>query len=1373
MSSEHDNADRRSRLSAAGQALLEKRIRGERTQPAGERPIGRRPAEGPAPLSSGQERLWFLDQLGQGGAAYNLPGAWRLRGPLDAAVLERSLGQVVDRHEALRTSIATEDGRPFQLIDPQGSAVLSLVDLRELPESDRQARVLELAAEEARRPFDLARGPLLRASLYRLGELEHVFLAVVHHIVFDGWSWGLFLRELSLSYEAFVQGRTPSLPPLAVQYADFAHWQRQRFQDPAMQAQLEYWKRQLAGSPPLVQLPLDRPRPPVQTFRGSNHCVALPRSLSESLAALSRREGCSLFMTMLAAFDVFVHRHAAVDDVVVGVPIANRTRLEIESLIGLFINTLVMRTDLSGNPSFRQLLGRAREVALEAYAHQDLPFERLVEELHPERDLSFNPLFQVMFDFQNAPRQPLAFEGIEAVPLGIETDSSMFDLTLYLEEDAQGISARFEYNTDLFTAATIERMAARFLTLLEGIAADPESRIADLPMLPQAERQRIVVEWNRTQAEYPRQACLHELVEAQAERTPEATAVVHGSGRLTYRELNGRANQLAHRLRGHRVGPEFLVGVCVERSLEMLVAVLAVLKAGGAYVPLDPSFPAARLSMILEDAGLKVLVTQPEVQGRLPSGSARVLYVEDPETARESRENPASAVRSDNLAYVMFTSGSTGRPKGVQVPHRAVVNLLESMGRAPGLAAEDVLVAVTTLSFDIAGLELFLPLARGARVVVAGRDDVVDGRRLAELLEASGATVMQATPATWRMLLDSGWEGRKGMKILCGGEALPTELAAELLPRCSSLWNMYGPTETTIWSTTARVLSAEGPVSIGAPIANTQVYVLDATMQPVPIGVAGELYIGGDGLARGYLNRPDLTAERFVENPFGSGDGSRLYRTGDQCRWREDGTLEHLGRLDTQVKVRGYRIELGDIEATLGSHPAVKECAAVVKDGSAGGGRLVAYAVGRPGESPQPAELRQYLQERLPEYMVPSTVVVLERMPLTPNGKVDRRALPEPSYTGTQSDTTYLAPRDQLEMQMTSVWQKVLKISPIGVRDNFFDLGGHSLLAAILFARLEKHLGRKIPLATIFQAPTIEQLAAIVRKKDWQPDWSSLVAIQPGGSRPPLFLVHGAEGNVLLYRELAHYLGPDQPVYGLQSRGLDGSMELSSSIEDMAAQYVKEIRELQPEGPYYLGGYCMGGGVALEMAQQLQAQGQEVALLAMLETNNLTANPGAISFPHRLYWRVQNVWFHFQNLLLAKSREGSRFFMHKLQVEKTRFMTATRVMLSKLLRTISSKTALPYPHVFVSRVNDRTYLHYIPRPYKGRIVLFRPLKGFAGLDDAEFGWKEMASEGVDVQVLPVYPRGMLVEPFVRRLAMELKAVLENAQVRSCGSRTRE
>ena len=1362
---EDNIATRRAHLSAAKQALLEKRIRGELKQTVDVQPICQRPTHGPAPLSSSQQRLWFLDQMEQGGSVYNLPEAWRLRGPLDVASLERSVRAIVQRHEALRTSFIAEDGQPLQVMASGGPPSLAVIDLREFPEGERETRVQQLMAKEARRPFHLDQGPLMRTSLYQLGELEYIFLLVVHHIVFDGWSWGVLVRELSTSYEAFAEGQTPALPELQIQYADFAYWQRQQLQGQVLHAQLGYWKQQLDGHLPLLQLPIDHPRPPVQTFRGANHYVTLSGTLSEALNALSRREGTSLFMTLLSAFKVLLFRHTGLEDIIVGIPIANRTRVEIEALVGLFINTLVMRTDVSGNPTFRDVLGRVRKVALGAYAHQDLPFGKLVEELQPERDLSFNPLFQVMFVFQNTPKRALAFTGIEAIPLKISTDSSMFDLTLYLVEGPEGLSARFEYNTDLFANDTIERMASHFLKLLEGIVVDPESRISDLPILLAAEQHRILVEWNHTQADYPKDSCIHGLFEAQAARTPDAVAVVFGNQRLTYRELNSRANQLAHRLGKCGVGPEVLVGVCVERSPEMLVAVLGVLKSGGAYVPLDPAFPATRLSLILEDANVRVLVTQPKLGTLLQSGVKQVLYVDDPGTALESRGNPESAVKSNNLAYVMFTSGSTGRPKGVQIEHQAVVNLLESMGRVPGLTAEDVFVAVTTLSFDIAGLELFLPLAKGAQVVVAGREVVADGQRLAELLETSGATAMQATPATWRMLLDSGWTGRKEMKILCGGEALPPELAAELIPRCSSLWNMYGPTETTIWSTTCRVLPASGPVSIGAPIANTQIYVLDSFLKPVPIEVAGELFISGDGLARGYLNRPDLTAEKFVVNPFGQGNHLRLYRTGDLCRWREDGSLEHLGRLDYQVKIRGYRIELGEIETTLGGHPLVRECVAAMKEGAAGGNRLVAYVVGDPDKPPQAAELRQYLQERLPDYLVPWAIVALEQMPLTPNGKVDRRALPEPDSTGMDSATPYIAPRDQLELQMAAIWQRVLRVKLIGVSDNFFTLGGHSLLAAALFAQIEEHLGKKIPLATIFQAPTIEQLAQIIREREWKPNWSSLVAIQPGGSKPPLFLIHGAEGNVLLYRELAHHLGSDQPVYGLQSRGLDGKMDITNRLEDMAAHYIKEIRALQPEGPYYLGGYCMGGGVALEVAQQLHAQGQEIALLAMLETNNLRANPKALSFFYRCYHQVQNIKFHFDNLILARSREGFKFFVHKVKVEKTRSEIAIKVLLSRMAHRLSSNGKSAYPHILVSKVNDKAFLEYTPRLYQGQIILFRPQKGFAGLDDTEFGWKGLATEGIDVQVLPVNPRGMLVEPFVRLLAAKLKASLQKAESR--------
>jgi len=686
-----------------------------------------------------------------------------------------------------------------------------------------------------------------------------------------------------------------------------------------------------------------------------------------------------------------------------------------------------------------------------------------------------------------------------------------------------------------------------------------------------------------------------------------------------------------------------------------------------------------------------------------------------------------------------------------------------SMSHVPGATAEDVLVAVTTLSFDISGLELFLPLIKGAQVVVAGRDIVVDGQRLGELIETSRATVMQATPATWRMLLDSGWPGRKEMKVLCGGEALTPELAAELIPRCSSLWNMYGPTETTIWSTTCQVFPSNDLMSIGRPIANTRVYVLDSFLRPVPIGVAGELLIGGDGLARGYLNRPELTAERFIADPFGETNDSKLYRTGDLCRWREDGSLEHLGRLDYQVKIRGYRIELGEIETILAGHPKVREAVAVVKQGPAGDNRLVAYAIGGHEEPVRTDELRKYIQERMPDYMVPGAIVMLEQMPLTPNGKVDRRALPEPDHAGMESEKPYVVPRDQLELQLAATWERVLGVRPVGIRNDFFALGGHSLLAAVLFAQIEKLLGSKIPLATIFQARTVEELARTIRRGEWKPNWSSLVAIQPRGSKPPLFLVHGAEGNVLLYRQLAYYLGSDQPVYGLQSCGLDGQTDPIARLEDMAAHYIREVRALQPEGPYYLGGYCMGGGVALEMAQQLYAEGQEVSLLAMLETNNLRANPKALSFLYRCYHQIQNLKFHFDNFMLARSKGGVEFFKEKARVEKSRMKVAAKVWLSKMARKFGSNGKSLYPHIFVREINDQAYLEYMPQAYPGHITLFRPQKGFAGLDDLEFGWKGIAAEGIDVQVLPVNPRGMLVEPFVGFLADKLKASLKKTE----------
>jgi len=1099
------------------------------------------------PLSFTQQRLWILDQLDPGLAAYYIPVAVRFTGRLDLGMLTQSLNEIGRRHEVLRTTFEVEAERPVQVIHPAAFQPLPLIDLTHLEETARETELAGLVKADLHRPFDLAYGPLLRLSLFRLGEAEHLLLLTIHHIVCDGWSLGVIVREITALYAAFSTSRESPLPELPIQYADYAAWQREWFQGDVLETQLAYWKKQLAGATTVLELPSDHLRPAVQSFRGAGQLLTVPSAVTESLKALSQREGVTLFMTMLAAFQTLLHRYSGQDDIIVGTPIANRTRVETEGLIGYFANMLALRTDLSGDPSFLDLLRRVRESALGAYAHQDLPFEQLVEALELERDLSRNPLFQVLFGLHNAPVPPLELPGLTVSRPTLKAETSRFDLGLDMWESAHELVGALEYNTDLFDDATLLRFIEHFQTLLKSIVANPEQRLSRLALLTEAEQQRRV-EWNATQAVYPDQHCVHQLFASQVEQTPEVIAVTFSDAaslphHLTYQELNRRADQLAHYLRGRGVGPEVRVGVCLERSVEMVVGLLGVLKAGGAYVPLDPAYPAERLAFMLEDSQAAVVLTQSwglgarenderllretkdRFAGQITSHESRVtaicLDTDWPLISQSPISNPQSSISPESLAYILYTSGSTGRPKGVQISHRALVNFLCSVQRQPGLSSADVLLSVTTVAFDIFGLELYLPLITGARVELASRETAMDGAQLREQLLTSGATVMQATPATWRLLLDTSEESEvsrldlSGFKILCGGEALSRTLADRLLATGGELWNLYGPTETTIWSSVQRIEAGEGPIVIGRPLANTQFYILDQHSHPVPVGVIGELHIGGDGLAWGYLRRPELTAEKFIPNPFAAmeearrrtEDGGRranqspssvhglpsfsdhrppstvlrLYKTGDLARYLPNGTIECLGRLDHQVKVRGYRIELGEIEAVLKRHSAVREAVALVREDVPGDQRLVAYLVLKPGPAPTIAELRQFLKESLPEYMVPSAFIVLEQLPLTPNGKLDRKALVLSNVKGLPASArltteNYVAPRDATETTLAKIWADLLGLERVSIHDNFFALGGDSLLAVRVIARAGQ-AGLRFSNKLFFQHPTIAELA--------------------------------------------------------------------------------------------------------------------------------------------------------------------------------------------------------------------------------------------------------------------------------------------------------
>jgi amino acid adenylation domain-containing protein len=1320
--------------------------------------ITRRSPEGRIPLSYRQEQVWLHAQVAPDVPVYNETLTIHRTGPLDAAALERSLREIIHRHEAWRTTFAAADGDPIQIIHPDVAISLPVVDLRALPEAKREKEALRLATEDALQPFDLAQGPLLRAKLIRLADEEHRLFLTLHHIIFDTVSiYRVFLPELISLYEAFSAGKPSPLPEPLLQYADYALWRRQWLQGDVLSEQMSYWRRQLGGELPVLQLPTDRPRPPVQTFRGAMQKFFVRKEVADALKQLSQRQGVTLFMTLLTAFNILLHRYTGQDDLLVGCAVGGRNRSEIQNLMGYFLDTLVLRNDLSGNPTFRKLLPRVREVTLGALANEEVPFEHVVRELHPKRDVSRSPIIQVLFSLE--PPLPTLPAGWNLTWMDVDTGATKFDVCLELDDRPEGLVGRFTYSTDLFESATIARMVRHWESLLESILAHPELPVAELPLLTEGERRQFFTEWNDTQAEFPR-ACIHELFEAQVERTPEAVAVIFDRQHLSYRELNQRANQLAHHLRSMGVGPETLVAICVERSLDMAVGLLGILKAGAAYVPLDPAYPAGRLALMLDDAEPAVVLTQEALRQRLPDRGARVLRLDADWSviAANSISNLEQTASPENLAYVIYTSGSTGKPKGAQIEHRSVVNFLTSMQRSPGLEPDDVLVAVTSLSFDIAGLEMYLPLITGARLVIARREVSYDGFQLMALLRESGATVMQATPATWRLLVEAGWDGTPGVKIMCGGEPLPPELGRELVARGKSVWNLYGPTETTIWSSVYRVKSVNGSMPpIGRPIANTEFYILDHQGQPVPLGVKGELYIGGEGVARGYLQRPELTAERFIPDPFSARRGARLYRTGDVARYRPDGNIELFGRFDHQVKIRGYRIEPAEVEAVLGQHPAVRDVVVVAREDEPGSKALVAYYVPSYEAAPFPSELRDFLCEKVPPYMIPSAFVELKAIPRLPNGKVDRKALPAPEKQASAGTPQFVPPRDAVEARLKKIWEGVLGTS-VGVQLDFFDLGGHSLLAARLLARLEKEFGKKLSLASLFEAPTIERMAALLRRPNAPPQPAEVVPIQPEGSRPPFFCICSGSDPVL--GPLAQRLGADQPFLGLRLRSsVTDELAVPYRLEDIAGHLVKAIRERQREGPYLVGGCWIDGLIAYEVARQLHTDGQDVALVALFDAPNMgyySHSSGSTESNELARWlKFQRLGFYLANLRQLKTGDKPGNLRARLDYFLRDFRGFLRqIYVDSRLRWVGRLRDLP-DILFVAARG------YHPRPYSGRVALLQPRGSGARARDSRWGWGALVNGGLVVREVP--GMRLFVEPDVEQLARELRGFLLEAQ----------
>ena len=1313
--------------------------------------ISKRPEGGATPTSTRQEEMWVLCQFEDANPCYNIYLAWRMRGALNVSALQQTLTEIVARHESLRTKFPAVDGQPTTVISPPYPVKLEIVDLQKFSGKDQQKQLDDAIQKRIQHRFDFDNEFLFRPTLFKLGAEDHALVLLSHHIITDGTTAGVLTKDLTALYNAFCKGEPSPLQPNTIDYADYAVWQHENLSD-RYASQLEYWKTQMKGAPALLELPTDRPRQAMPGYKGAMYFTSLEPELAAQIRALSRREGVTVFMFLLAALQSLLARYSGQEQVVVGSPIQNRHRVEIQKTFGFFINLLPLYTDLSGNPTFRELLKRVREVSLGAFAHQDVPFGQIVQELHPNRNLGANPLVQAFLVQEQNKWRRLPLDGLETEFMWLHNRTGKFDLIIYWAEDEAGIPFMWEYN-DLYDESTIARITANYRELLRSIVADPGRPLNEYSILTEGERQQVVVDWNRTDEEFPH-VCLHEWFEEQVRRTPEKTAVVFGDKSLTYAQLNARANQLAHYLRKSGVVSETLVGLSIERSLEMMVGLLGIQKAGGAYVPLDPAFPRERLGYIVEDAKAPILITQESLLTSLPEHSAEVICLDADwdAIAQESTENLPSISKPENLIYVLYTSGSTGKPKGVQLEHRNVVNFLNTMRQKPGMNADDVLLAVTTLSFDIAGLELYLPLTVGAKVVIASKDEAQDGSLLMPMMSKHQVSVMQATPATWRMLLDLSWSGDRKLKILCGGEALPHDLAEQLLPRCSALWNMYGPTETTIWSSIYKVEhKMPGVAPIGKPIGNNTMYILDPLKAPMPIGVPGELYIGGDGVARGYNNRPDLTAERFIPDPFSNKPGARLYRTGDLSRFLADGNIQFLGRADFQVKVRGFRIELGEIEAVLGKFSGVMQNVVVVREDKPGDKRLVAYVVHDGENVPSIESLREHLKQKLPEYMVPSAFMFMDEFPLTPNGKVDRRALPAPEYKADET-AEFVAPRNRTEERLAEIWQEILGVTPISVTSDFFELGGHSLLGSRLFARVDKVFGKKLPLATIFSASTVEKLAALLGDER---STHNLIEIQPGSnSKPPFFFVHTRMG----YRLLAQGMGSDQPVYVLPYDDVFKD-NLNRSLRDVSREMVNRMRALQPNGPYYLGGMCLAGRVAYAIASELFEQGEDVALLALFDAPG-PGYPNLETKGARMRFLTQKIKKHLFNFSQQEGEDGSLFAWLRWHFKNSMFKAGFKVskMIGKPLSIVKDDNL---------RLMGRAVLaHKNSFHYPGYIAVFRPASQARMRypdPDPSIGWGRIAKGGIEVNEIPGGHTNFLKEPAVHNVSAALAACLKKAQ----------
>jgi len=1288
-----------------------------------------------APITESQLEIWTSCLIGGDAAncAYNESFSLTLTGALNHDAMLGALQDVANRHQALRSCFSA-DGK-YICIYENAPLNIDYQDLSGRSPAEQQLYISKLNKQFAITPFDLVTGPLFKASLVKLATNEHLLTLIAHHIICDGWSVGIMMQDLSKFYSAYARGEQIQFPP-ALLFSDYAAEQRAFEQTPAFHETEQYWLNQFKGSTHYLNLPTDLPRPAIRTYKSHRDDFNLDMLLALELKKLGKANGTSFVTTLLAAFEVFLQQITGQDEITLGLPAAGQSATGNFRLVGHCVNLLALRSHPNGGQSFKSYLKTRNTAILDAYDHQLYTFGSLLKKLNIQRDASRIPLVPVMFNIDMGMDDDVEFYGLKHRLHSNPREYESFEIFVNISGHDESLVLEWSYNTQLFQSSTIHNMMDEFEFLLRQLVANADVLIGNITLKNTAAIIGQLNTWNQTYTPYDKNKPLHQVITTQAAIFNNHIAVKFGQTELSYQALNQNANSFAALLLARGVKKGNKVAFAVDRSAEMVVVMLGIMKTGATYIPLDPQFPLGRINYMLADSEAVVLIVSERYKGHYQSNAQELVL----ETEWESLDqypatDPGIEVNSDDIAYILYTSGSTGNPKGVQIAHSSLVNFLYSMQKEPGLTAADKLLAVTTVSFDISGLELFLPLIAGARVVIADSNSAKDGRILLDMIRAEGITMMQATPYTWRIMLEAGWDNSTPIKVLCGGEALPKKLADRILNAAAGLWNVYGPTETTIWSTIRQIKAGDELITVGRPIDNTSVYILDKFLNPLPPGTAGEIYIGGDGVAKGYLNQPVLTFEKFVNDPFATTPDSKMYRTGDMGRFMTDGEIECLGRIDSQIKIRGYRIEAGEIEHQLISQYNVKEAVVIARPDKNGIDKLAAYIVVKDGykresDTTQIKGWRTELRGLLPEYMVPDDFIIVQAMPLTPNGKIDKKALANQNTKLAESINLFISPRTDVEKLVADIWSEFLEVKNIGIYDNFFELGGHSLIAVQVMTRIEKLTGKRLPLAALLENPTVEKLALMLEMDGKSIVWDSLVSIKPTGAKMPIYIVHGAGLNVLLFNALALNMDADQPVYGLQAKGLNGIDEPLNNIVDIAAHYNASIMAQNPTGPYALAGYSFGGIIAFEMARQFEAMGKQVKMLAMFDT-----------FAYRS---------PFYDPFPTQYIKRGKFFMRKLAynlsfkdgVAQTLAHNATGLKrrLTKTVWKITKDEEQEGFFGYSNKIDEMNLLaerRYRLKPYDIAVELFRAEKHTFYMDDFEYlGWKQYALKGVSVHKIP-------------------------------------